>query len=79
MNRTPSLPAITPDLPDRRLLADYAYVAYFVALLLAPAALPPLLVSTAGMGYVPALVAVLQGVAVGYLAGVALLLRPARD
>lgn len=77
MNRTPSLPVTAPELPERGLLVDYAYVAYFVLLLLAPAALPPLLVESVGMAYVPALLAVLQGVALGYVAGLALLLRPA--
>ncbi len=77
MNRTPSLPSSGVELPDRRLVADYAYVAYFVLLLLAPLALPPVLATTGGLAYVDALLHVLPVVGLGYVAGLAALLRPA--
>jgi len=76
MNRTPPLPSTGAELPDRRLVADYAYVAYFVSLLLAPVALPPVLAEASGTGYAEGLLQVLPVVATGYLLGLALLLRP---
>lgn len=77
MNRTPPLPSTGVELPDRRLVVDYAYVAYFVLLLLAPLALPPILAATNGTAYVDALLRVIPVVALGYVAGLAALLRPA--
>lgn len=77
MNRTPSLPSTGVELPDRRLIVDYAYVAYFMVLLLAPVAIPPVLAETSGLAYVDALLRVLPVVALGYVGGLAALLRPA--
>ena len=77
MNRTPPLPSTGVELPDRRIVVDYAYVAYFVALLLAPLVLPPVLAAANGTAYVDALLRVLPIVGLGYVAGLAVLLRPA--
>lgn len=80
MNRTPSLPTL-PALPaervDWRALAEYGLAAYFVALLFAPLLGPPALAATTGLGYLDALIASLQVSALGYVAGVVPILRPA--
>jgi hypothetical protein len=76
MNRTPSLPTAGVELPDRRTVADFAYVAYFALLLLAPLALPPALAETSGLAYADALMRVLPVVGLGYVVGLAALLRP---
>lgn len=75
MNRTPSLPATGVDLPDRRFLADCAYVAYFVVLLVTPLTLPQILAATSSLAYAEALLRVLPIVGLGYVAGLAGLLR----
>lgn len=78
MNRTPALPWSAIDLPDGRLVADFAYVVYFTALLIAPIVAPPVLTQTTHIGYVPTLLTVLPAVGVAYVTGLALLLRPRR-
>lgn len=76
MPRTQVLPSPGVALPDRRLVVDYAYVTYFVLLLLAPLTVPPVIVEVASVAYVDAVFGVLPAVAVGYVAGLAVLLRP---
>lgn len=76
MNRTPSLPATDRELPDRSLLVDYAYVAYFVALTVAPLAVPPFAAEATTLAYDEVLLRVLPVVGLGYAAGLAALLRP---
>ena len=77
MNHTPSLPATGIELPDSELVADGAYVAYFVLLVLSPLALPPVLAGAGGTTYAEALLGVLPVAGLGYVAGLAALLRTA--
>lgn len=77
MNRTRSLPSTRFELPDRQLVADGAYVAYFVLLLLAPLAFPPILADGGSLTYADALLGILPIAGLGYVAGLAALLRSA--
>lgn len=77
MNHTPSLPSTGVELPDSEIVADGAFVAYFVLLVLAPLALPPVLADASGTTYAEALLGVLPIAGLGYVAGLAALLRTA--
>jgi len=77
MNHRPSLPSTGVELPDSDLVVDGAYAAYFALLVLAPLALPPLLADAGSRTYAEALLGVLPVAGVGYVAGLAALLRTA--
>ena len=61
--------------PDRERLVAVGLVAYFVVLLLAPLAVPPVLAADSPVTYPRAVLQVVGVVLVAYLAGIAALLR----
>lgn len=77
MTRTISISTGIESQPARRVLLEIAYVAYFIVLLLAPVAVPPVVAEmVSSVTYAEAMVQVSTAVAIGYFLGLAALLRP---
>lgn len=77
MTSLPTPPIDANSLPDRRVFLDVAWVLYFGLLLVAPVLVPPFVAISTDIGYSTAIMQVVVVVGIGYLGGLATLIRPA--